>query len=716
MNTHDHKPGGRSLVEQPVDALHGSGPGPGKRTLVENLLPGSGASAPIAAASAGRLPPAGQSRIDALSVPRSGYNAMSPPREPNLPDPLQAGAPTVPPPAAHSVQDERASFEHAARGPASPLPYRAEMERAFGADLSDVRTVTGRGSQLAPLGARAAASGSTVVFADSAPARDVVAHELAHVVQARGSTATGGGVAPVGSAAEQEADLAATRVMLGERVTISAMPGGAIQLTRKGTSEQPLTRNDIKRWLATFTIPGYVLDETGMREDSAGHGSGNVQGVAVDLFEPHGEKQQQLFAKLHDSMPTLYVSQHADLTTLGAADVLHALTSLAKQVGGMPGPPGLGASAAHTDPAGHHANVVDAAATTTTTATPGDPVLDDCHFNFDHDPSAGERQSEEVNQLIAKLKQCINHANWNKVLRPALYSRYAEPILQHADPARRGQQATPGDHQPSTWNMTGVGALTVIDPFVKEIKQVQQSWPDLEEEDRPEALLAVCNMALASIGVPEMGFSVNTLEAHGAFNASFWILRFREKTMKPDTLGESEAAGLADILLHETRHCEQNFRAARYLAGQGQQPKAIQEQLGIPKRVAKSAYENPLREDQGTQQELSEARMWADEHSMKSSAYTENTKTGEKLREKVNELKSQRWEAEDKLSALETSPTQEDIKEAIVAGQRLHEVIQEVIKMYSAYRTIPNEIDAHHVGVVTGQRFRTLPQLVDETG
>ena len=48
MSTYDHKPGGRSLVEHPVGALHRSGPGPGKRTLDEGMVSAGGAAAPIA--------------------------------------------------------------------------------------------------------------------------------------------------------------------------------------------------------------------------------------------------------------------------------------------------------------------------------------------------------------------------------------------------------------------------------------------------------------------------------------------------------------------------------------------------------------------------------------------------------------------------------------------------------------------------------------------
>jgi hypothetical protein len=115
-------------------------------------------------------------------------------------------------------------FAAAASGAASELPFRADMERGFGADFSDVRAHVGGAratAGLRGLGADGAASGSTVVFASSSPSRELVAHEVAHVVQNRN-----GGVA---ANAEAAADAAAARVAAGERAHVSGGPGAAIQ-------------------------------------------------------------------------------------------------------------------------------------------------------------------------------------------------------------------------------------------------------------------------------------------------------------------------------------------------------------------------------------------------------------------------------------------------------------------------------------------------------
>ena len=66
-----------------------------------------------------------------------------------------------------------------------PVPYRAHMERVFGADFSAVTVFRGAPGLLAQVGAKAAAWPDTVAFASATPSPQMVAHELAHVLQYR---------------------------------------------------------------------------------------------------------------------------------------------------------------------------------------------------------------------------------------------------------------------------------------------------------------------------------------------------------------------------------------------------------------------------------------------------------------------------------------------------------------------------------------------------
>ncbi len=119
-------------------------------------------------------------------------------------------------------------------GTARPVPYKEEMEQGFGRDFSNVKAHMGPEAVHAArsLNARAYAMGDAVAFESTSPDRELVAHELAHVVQQSGggegvqSKSTAGGT----SAWEAEADEAAKAVVSGRRAEVrSRVPQGAIQ-------------------------------------------------------------------------------------------------------------------------------------------------------------------------------------------------------------------------------------------------------------------------------------------------------------------------------------------------------------------------------------------------------------------------------------------------------------------------------------------------------
>jgi hypothetical protein len=78
-----------------------------------------------------------------------------------------------------------------------PPPLQREMERAFGADFSDVRVHLGS-SKPSGLGAKAYAAGNDIHFVPGAydpvspKGQELIAHELAHVVQQRDRPNRGG--------------------------------------------------------------------------------------------------------------------------------------------------------------------------------------------------------------------------------------------------------------------------------------------------------------------------------------------------------------------------------------------------------------------------------------------------------------------------------------------------------------------------------------------
>lgn len=125
---------------------------------------------------------------------------------------------------------ETAVAREGTRGAGGELPYRAELERALGVDLSRVKAFTGREAQRAAdqLGAEAYAmrDEQAIVFGDASPSKELVAHEVVHTLQ-HGDGAV--------SQDEAEADAVAARIVAGEQVGAEAVQsgGGAVRKKEK---------------------------------------------------------------------------------------------------------------------------------------------------------------------------------------------------------------------------------------------------------------------------------------------------------------------------------------------------------------------------------------------------------------------------------------------------------------------------------------------------
>ncbi len=123
-------------------------------------------------------------------------------------------------------------------GGGGELPHRERLEQGFGVDLSGVRAHTGDGAAGASreIGAEAYTMGSDIAFASSSPSPELVAHEVAHVIQQGAGAGPAGGVGTAGDRFEQEADAAASTVAGGGRSDLAssyAPAGAAGALQRK---------------------------------------------------------------------------------------------------------------------------------------------------------------------------------------------------------------------------------------------------------------------------------------------------------------------------------------------------------------------------------------------------------------------------------------------------------------------------------------------------
>jgi hypothetical protein len=119
-------------------------------------------------------------------------------------------------PAETTTADVHAAADAGIATPGGSLPHQAALEAAFEQDLSGVEAHVGgdAAASAEAMGADAYATGDHVVLPAN-PGLDVVAHEVAHVLQQRDGVQLHGGVGAAGDAYEQEADAAAAAAVAG---------------------------------------------------------------------------------------------------------------------------------------------------------------------------------------------------------------------------------------------------------------------------------------------------------------------------------------------------------------------------------------------------------------------------------------------------------------------------------------------------------------------
>lgn len=195
-------------------------------------------------------------------------------------------------------------------GGGGAVPYKSEMESAFGADFSAVQAYSGPAASQASaaLGANAYAYGNAIAFADSAPSKHLVAHELTHVIQQGGAGSSmvqtkasgGGSVGTLEAEADHVASVIAGGGTLADAGPITVGAGQAIARDEADewmsypTDEQPGVN-----WVPPMSLPPQH-DQTYGPEDDVECGLGgptDAEATALpeEDYNPTSHDEDQRF-------------------------------------------------------------------------------------------------------------------------------------------------------------------------------------------------------------------------------------------------------------------------------------------------------------------------------------------------------------------------------------------------------------------------------------
>ncbi len=173
------------------------------------------------------------------------------------------------------------------------------------------------------------------------------------------------------------------------------------------------------------------------------------------------------------------------------------------------------------------------------------------------------------------LKTLIAGAEW-KEIRKRVYPKESAAGIKRADDRKAGKLP----------DLTGLGQVKTLEHFAAAVRGIQGRWTALAVDDRVKELGRAVNAELAAAEVP--GFLIvgkQKVQIKGFFTPSLWSFTISEALVNGGALSDSDAAEVANTALHEARHAEQQFLAARFSAGVNKQNAAgIVAEQGIPQR------------------------------------------------------------------------------------------------------------------------------------
>ena len=307
------------------------------------------------------------------------------------------------------------------------------------------------------------------------------------------------------------------------------------------------------------------------------------------------------------------------------------------------------------------------------------------------DVAAKAKRTMKAKNLETELVSLIGGATW-KEIRKRVYPKESAAGVKRAKNRKKGVLP----------DLTGLGSIKSLEHFAGAVRGIQAKWAALKPDDRVKELWDAANAEMTAVGVP--GFLVRdkqVMDFKAFFRPSDWAFVISEALVGAASLSDADAAEVCNTTLHESRHAEQNFLAARFAAGVKKlDATAIVNSHQIPQVVADQAVAKKF--DAATSAAVSALGQKMFQATVTDAAKNQKISNDDGLAE----LPVKQAAAQSALTAMNATITDKSIADAAAARDALRAHITFVEQMYTKYRNIPYEADAHEVGDAAEQAFR----------
>lgn len=307
----------------------------------------------------------------------------------------------------------------------------------------------------------------------------------------------------------------------------------------------------------------------------------------------------------------------------------------------------------------------------------------------------GEKPPLTPSEILAQeLQALIDVAEWEEI-RKRVYPKESAAGVQRAKDRKTGKLP----------DLKGLGRITTLEHLAMAVRGIQAKWSTLLLPDRVKELGKAANTELKAADVPEfLIVDKEPMKFKGFFNPHEWKFVISEALVNDNSFNDDAAAEVTNTTLHEARHAEQQFLAARFSAGVNKKDAAaIVTEQHIPKVIADQAVTkqfdaatDPATVDMGKKMFKAQVTNRA-----KNQAISND--------DGLADLATKRGECQTALNDLKASATAQTIADATAKRDALRAQITVVEQKYTLYRDIPYEADAHEVGDAAAQAFQGWP-------
>lgn len=305
-------------------------------------------------------------------------------------------------------------------------------------------------------------------------------------------------------------------------------------------------------------------------------------------------------------------------------------------------------------------------------------------------------QQVRASRILAQLRILITAAEW-PTIRRRVYPQQSAAGIARAKERKAGR----------TTDLTGLGQIASLDRFAGAMRSIRTDWPQKSVRERVAAIGAAANTELTQAGVPRF-LIVDSIPmtAKGTFSRGDWAFSINEDLVSTPRLDAATAGMVANAAMHESRHAEQHFLAARYSAGFNKTDQAgLVAEQGIAAPIAQEA----VRRKFNAMSDMAVASLGQRMHkAFVTDAVATQAAAGE-LDPARDAMQDRRTEAGKAAAALGATVSVATITAAERARDALTASIAEVERAYAVYRSVPYEADAHEVGDAAELAFQGWP-------